>query len=40
MIKKILTDFLVNWFLDAVIRPTEMHFGRGTEQGWNDMRTF
>lgn len=37
---KILTDFLFNWFLDAVICPTEVHFGRCTEQGWNDMRTF
>lgn len=38
MVKKGLPDILVNWFLDAVICPAEMHFGRWTEQSWNDMR--
>lgn len=38
MVKKGLPDFLVNYFLDAVICPTEKHFGRWTEQSWNDMR--
>lgn len=28
MVKKGLPDFLVNYFLDAVICPTEKHFGR------------
>lgn len=35
MVKKGLPYFLVNQFLDAVIGPTEIHFGRWTEQSWN-----